>query len=81
ATRRRVGARKIREEKQKKVTASETRINLINADITQIQKSISQVSNNRNAGISRVHEAEENLTAGLLQVRLPERLRLWSVSG
>ena len=29
--------------------------------ITQIQKAISQVSNNRNAGIARVHEAEENL--------------------
>ncbi|WP_461239318.1 colicin-like pore-forming protein [Escherichia coli] len=61
ATRRRVGAGKIREEKQKQVTASETRINRINADITQIQKAISQVSNNRNAGIARVHEAEENL--------------------
>ena len=61
ATRRRVGAGKIREEKQKQVTASETRINRINADITQIQKAISQVSNNRNAGIDRVHEAEENL--------------------
>ncbi|MFV2444487.1 colicin-10, partial [Escherichia coli] len=54
------GAGKIREEKQKQVTASETRINRINAYITQIQKAISQVSNNRNAGIARVPEAEEN---------------------
>ncbi|MED8461893.1 colicin-like pore-forming protein, partial [Escherichia coli] len=61
ATRRRTGAGKIMEEKQKQVTASETRINQLNAEINGIQGVMSQANNNRNTAVSRVHESEENL--------------------
>ncbi len=71
-----LGPVRLEKKKQKQVTASETRINRINADITQIQKAISQVSNNRNAGIARVHEAEEKFEKKHRIISLIHRLRM-----
>ncbi|VDA52584.1 Colicin-E1 [Escherichia coli] len=49
------------EEKQKQVTASETRLNQISSEINGIQEAISQANNKRSTAVSRIHDAEDNL--------------------
>ncbi|EOT2457920.1 colicin-like pore-forming protein [Escherichia coli] len=61
ATRLRARAGDEMEEKQKQVTASETRLNQISSEINGIQKAISQANNKRSTAVSRIHDAEDNL--------------------
>ncbi|MDJ7048169.1 colicin-like pore-forming protein [Salmonella enterica] len=49
------------QEKQGLVTASETRINQFNADISRLQEEIVQANEKRNMIITHIHEAEEQL--------------------
>ncbi|HGT6121029.1 TPA: colicin-like pore-forming protein [Shigella sonnei] len=61
ATRLRARAGDEMEEKQKQVTASETRLNQISSEINGIQEAISQANNKRSTAVSRIHDAEDNL--------------------
>ncbi|ECZ0255935.1 colicin-10 [Salmonella enterica subsp. diarizonae] len=52
-------------EKQKEVTASETRINELNTEIDQVQGAISQADNNRNLKVQQVTETENALKVAI----------------